>query len=397
MIDERQTTALLARAADGPSGPSRVDLTRAVRDARRRVRRTRVLTAAGVVAVTAAAAATVPLLSHPRQEASLPAARPTEVPSQGPTAVAQPPLSQVTSCTVAAAPLPDGASGSSSVQAVDVTGTWQAGRAGDQLLVWNAGELSAEFEAPGIKPTVTGVNAAGSAVGYGGLSEDDYTVQVMGGGVSTRAWKWSGGRLFDLQPVTGASAMAINDAGVVAGQRADGESAHAVYWPADSTAARDLPVPAGYGYSAVIDIFPDGRILGMIGTDGRDLETYLWSADHRSGAFVQDDKGDRVAAVAAADGWVFANRPVLLDLDTGTTRSVPVSQMPQPLAVNGAGWLAGGDERSGMVAVYDGRRVTELPTLATGPEAANFVQALSNDGRVLVGQSDNQATIWRCS
>ncbi|MFI5931581.1 hypothetical protein [Actinoplanes sp. NPDC051494] len=391
-MQDKQVVELLGGLAREPQGQPRLDVAGAIRTGKRRTLRNRTAAAAAaaaaVLAVTAVVAAGVSI--------SLPEQRPAQV--AGPVlnpAPAKAPLAQVTSCTPEILPLPDGAA-SSSIAAMDPTGTYLVGKADETPAIWKDGVFEARIPAPGLNSRPVAVNSSGIAVGYGGLDS-----------VDKESWAYAAGKVYPLKASAPVAVSGIDEAGRAAGTRIDGLRARAVVWESVMDPATDLPIPDGYVHSSAIGVFADGTVLGTVGTEKQLVrglsivqgDYYLWTPDHRGGTFLegQDGKHAKMSVLRAGDGWLYGltNGGAFARYEVATKRwSTFPTGLLQPENVNAQGWVVGEDDRTGKVFLYDGRKLITLPT--AGSETANTVPAISADGSLLAGTLGT-AAVWRCS
>ncbi|HEV8279883.1 MAG TPA: hypothetical protein VGQ26_29915, partial [Streptosporangiaceae bacterium] len=155
--DEDRIAVLLRDAGGEPPRGPRVDLTRAVHEARRRRGRRRVVAAGAAALATVLTAAAVPIFLHSDRKHPPPAVTPP------------------TTCTVSPLPLPEGSDTGSvtggSVTGGDPTGRWLVGMADDSrqpsqrtAVIWDGDRVT---ELPGAlrNGVLRDVNSAGTAVG----------------------------------------------------------------------------------------------------------------------------------------------------------------------------------------------------------------------------------------
>ncbi|HWS39289.1 MAG TPA: hypothetical protein VN408_41910 [Actinoplanes sp.] len=235
---------LLHQLPDEPPARSSVDIHGAIRSGRRRkaVRRGGYAATGAAVAIAAGGLLVLPRASAPAEVA-------------GPTAAP-------TSCEVQVLPLPDGVR-SAVVNGSDSSGRYLAGRtepAADPILWQNGLPRKLDFPGDG-RSTLTDVNTGGTAVGWGFTADTDRNPvpYVYRQGVPTPLPAPAGGR-----------ALAINDAGVIAGE-SDGT---AVRWPSSTASPVSLPVPDDTKTSLVVGIDDDGTVIGHA-----DWRTFVWRPD----------------------------------------------------------------------------------------------------------------------
>ncbi|MGK5678995.1 hypothetical protein [Actinoplanes sp. URMC 104] len=410
MNDDDYGFLLLRPLREEPSGPPAIDVVRAMREGRR-MRRRRWWTGGSALAATLVAALTGGILVAGQDK-----------PSPGPDLPPDPILPAA--CT--AGTLPMGRHTSAEVTGGDPSGAWLVGVSEahvptpgvpHSILVWHDGKLVADVTPPDIRKGSAGVrmgdiNASGVAVG--GNSDGYPDPYVLAGG---KARRLAGGR---------GEAVAINDAGVIAGQVGTPGKEKPVRWRSPDAQPEPLPLPAGIGdqRASVVDIAPDGTIVGEV-----EWRAYLWRPDGTGGYLDLPKVGGREAngfmPMVFGHGWLYG------------TLSTPVAASADPgLPLPGAGrdtmlyryelrsgtWQElNSDRREAQVAgtkfgqfmaaepkVFAGRSVLSLPAYAAPvmEGTGNFViENVSDDVRVVAGTvwSGNAdpskpavPIIWRC-
>ena len=405
LSDEEYGAALLRPLDREPTGPSTVDVMRAVDDGRRYRRRARVAGVAGVVAATAlvvsGGATVVGWGRHapPSVDPRPPAASAT-LPSPSPTTPAGP-----SACTLQRLPVPAGQPPKSLVTGGDPTGRYVLGRSypGGQshpLLIWDNGQVRT-VAMTGQDQELVDINSTGTvAVGnsFVGPKSDQETAWVYHDGVMTRL------------PGNDTSVAGVNDRGVMVGQ-AGGKP---VTWASPTSAPTALSVPAGWT-GAVSAIDENGTMVGSVSPSGpgEAATPYLWHPDGSGEplpmpvvngqpvtlAMARAIRGDWVVGWAGLDvdkaRYVYAPRWNLRTgkVDTDTFPGLAYS-------VNASGWVAGESGPAAMLGT-GGERLT-LPDLgATGTLVVNIAYTVSDDGAVLAGQAqtangDPVAVEWHC-
>ncbi|MFC7275310.1 hypothetical protein ACFQS1_15085 [Paractinoplanes rhizophilus] len=412
-------TELLRSLDPEPPQPSTVDITRAMADGRRRKSR-RAVGYAGVAAVTTLAVAgaaiavsasraktgtTTPVAASPSASAKPKAAY--TIP--GTPGWAAPAATPPTSCTLEELPVPDGVR-MALVSGADPTGAYQVGRSypkgGYQAVIWHNGK-AAKVNLPGdLEESLRDVNSAGTAVGWSYQGKSDADTGPV-------PYAYVHGKVVKLPGVSRGEATAINEAGAIAGEAGD----HAVVWPSATAKPIVLPVPKGMQSATATDIDEDGTVVGSL-----DLKVpYVWFADgtHRALPLPTVDGKTAVSARAFSvrNGWAIgvadqndegrAGKPadriwaVRWNVRTGETL-IADDWQTRADARNAQGWEVG-ITKQGRAALLAGGKRIELPALAQHEPGllTNVPNAISDDGRVISGQSDDasdtiRAVIWRC-
>ncbi|MEU4693164.1 hypothetical protein [Actinoplanes sp. NPDC023714] len=390
-MNEEEYGNLLLRPLDtgGPDGPSKVDVGRAMRDGLR-VRRVRAWSSAAVAAGVAVVITGGVLVLRPQAEEMTPALP------------ADPTLPRA--CTAAA--LPTGRATSASVEAGDPGGTYLVGSSepvdgGDHdVLVWRNGELVATVAQRSPKVSMQDINASGVAVG----------ATVAG---NTIPFAYHDGEITRMKGV--GNAVAINDAGVVAGDTEGApDAARPQRWSSWDAEPEPMPLPAGMAGGEAYDITEDGTIL--VGLWGKqDSGPYLWHADgslERILPPVADPdpgKGSGVGPIAIHFGWIYAER-TRDDARSALYRYEPGSRTWQKLSDDRYAVQVPAVQRRGGgfiqddPAVYVGDRVLKLPKLKRYDDDSFGVTFISENARVAAGSnlSGDAAgrpvvpVIWRC-
>ena len=402
--DEDYGAALLRPLDRDPSGPSTVDVMRAVEDARRYRRRAGIAGVAGVVAATArvvtGGVTVVGWGRHaPTAIDSRPPAASTTVasPSPSPPAPAGP-----TTCAMQRLPVPAGQPPKSIVTGGDPTGRYILGRSypGGQshpLLIWDNGQVRT-VAMQGQDQELWDITSTGTIAVGSSFIGDQQVAWVYHDGVTTRLQGGSG------------YASGVIDQGVIVGAIGN----KPVMWRSASSAPTVLSLPAPGWVGTVDGIDEDGTMVGQV-SDGKNPDSvvgYLWHPDgtgERLPVPVANGKpvtsylarairGDWVVGWAsqAVDrgSYIYAPR---WNLRTG---EVDVTSFPGVAnAINAEGWIAG--EIRYRAAVGGGAPLT-LPDLGSSePAAANIAYTISDDGAVAAGQvqsanGDPVAVEWQC-
>jgi hypothetical protein len=327
-----------------------------------------------------------------------------------------------TSCTVNALPMPDGHHVGSAI-AIDpsgryiVLGSAESRRAvfaiggspavdtGSTSLtsLWVDGELR-RLDVPG---EAADVNASGVVVGSGRtgpwILRDGHVATLPGG---AEGWEVRDEGFTHY-------AYAINSTGAVAGTRQLGTSSlpmsRPVVWRSPDADAIDLPIPAGVFSSEAFDIDDDGTVVGVIdmGTpNGQASRAHVWFPDGTGRDLLTPPGSGLINPVAwkIRNGWVAgaahipavgSEKPPMLvgmrwNLRTGEAHALP------PVAgggVNRHGWIVGRGEH-GMLVTDAG--TVQLPDLVAPDARGTSAKGLSDDGRMIVGESNSKPVLWRC-
>jgi uncharacterized membrane protein len=346
----------------------------------------------------------------PRPVASVPPSKPAyTIPgTPGPTAPAATPP---TGCRVERLTVP-GDSYQAIAGAMDPTGSYQVGRTypksgGYRAAVWHDGRIT-NVNLPGdLEESLTDVNSAGVAVGwsYTGSTDAD---------TGPAPYVYRNGKAAKLPGARRGQAHAINEAGAIVG---DDNQGHALLWTSPTATPVRLPGPPGANEVRALDIDDDGTVVGDI-----DLEKpYVWFPDgtHRELPLpaVDDDKIGTARAFAIRNGWVTGVAdggiggavggrdgrlyPVRWNLRTGEVR-VFAELDGGADAVSAQGWQVGTDRKGRAVLLTGGTPVLLPALISAKPNGVSTIaNALSDDGRVIAGQSDDangsiRPVLWRC-
>lgn len=393
---------LLRSLDDEPDTPSTVDIRRAISTARRR-RLRRSAGYAGAAAVTAVAVTGASIAtgvfgsdpSAPITQAATASAAPAWAPS---------------SCTLERLAAPDKAP-MAIIGGADPTGRYLVGRSypkggGYQAVLWQDGKPKKVALPGNVEEDLRAVNSSGTAVGF---SYDS------GGSVP---YAYSNGEVTRLPGVQHGDAGAINDKGEILGSNADDKP---IVWKSLTDAPATLPLPAGTKQAAASDLDEDGTIVGSIDYK----RPYIWlpnGTHHELPMPVVDGKPVAVAqAHHISNGWVTGMasitdlgpkglakgaqdqlRAVTWNLRTGKVTATAALKRPAD-AVNAQGWQIGTD-KEGHAALVTSKGTVTLPELApaTSPNGVSTIaNAMSADGRLIAGQSDDKKdvirpVVWHC-
>jgi uncharacterized membrane protein len=420
---------LLKSLDDEPRKPSTVDINRAIADGRRRHRARHAAGYAGAAAVTAVAVAgasvaggvftdpapKVAATGKPRPSASVPPKPAYTIP--GDAGWRAPAATPPTKCTLDRLPAPDGAP-MALVSGADPAGRYIVGRSyprggGYQAVLWHDGKARKVMLPGDLEESLRDVNSTGTAVGWS---------YHQAGPVP---YVYRDGKVSKLPGVKRGSANAINDAGAIVGED---EAAHVpVVWPSATAKAFRLPVPAGTGRAGAQDIDEDGTTVGTLD----DERPYVWFPDgtHRelpmpaidgapavsARAFTirngwatgvaetgGDGNGGKESAEGGGKGPAVRMTAVSWNVRTGEVRTSDDFDLRAD-ATNAQGWQVG-ISKQGRAVLLAGGAPVKLPELAPHKPGGltNIPSTLSDDGRLVAGQSDDatdtiQAVVWHCT
>lgn len=430
MTDDEYLIRLLRLFDDEPSRPTRVDLIRAIAEARRRRRTRRIVGAGGAAALTMVMVAALPATFQgirPGQgdqpagnaAASAPTASLTTAASAGVPATGDPakpvlgapaasPVATVpppTSCAVEPLPVP-GRHPMSLVTGADPSGRFLLGRSyppkgtgSYPILIWDNGKATV-VKVPGDDQSLTDATSTGTVVGSGWSAKGPLPYLVRDGQVTR------------LKSNGVAQARAINEAGQIVGSQGDRRP---VIWPSVDAAPVELRLPGPGWRGEAIDIDEDGTVVGVVTADGGSTEqAQIWYPDGTGKLLDRPEvNGERVASFrpqTIRNGWVTGLAgsgttkeqeyiPVRLHLRSNQFVGFPRNQV-WPQRGNAQGWVVGSTP-DGAALLTDAGTVV-LPALDNRRHAvANLGWTVSDDGRTIGGQSDSakgdpQAVRWRC-
>ncbi len=420
-FDEESARAVLGALDDEPDTPPAISISRAVAEGRKRRRARRVggySAAAGVTALMlVGVAVAVPAWrgGHSSPTSGAPssvatsnrAATPTNA-AWAATYPAVPEVKAPTQCQIKKLPLPDGRK-MSLVTGADPSGRFLLGRTYPDplksfhynMVIWDR-LVPKAVEVPGDDQDLKDINTHGVAVG------DSYV------GAGLTAWLYRDGKVSKLPGGDGAEARAINEANVVVG----GRNSKPIVWRSIDSKPVELPLPAGADSGEAMGIDEDGTIVGFVATSGPNSRVehtpYAWLPNGlgqelkvpapASGKAV-DPADPGAHAFTIRNGWVIGNAnhsAVRWDLRTGEPRVFP-QFFVQAESVNTHGWQVGTDPTGRAVFLSDSGTVV-LPDLAPhkAGESTNIPSTVSDDGKVIGGQEDDQAgviraVVWTCA
>ncbi|GAA1404695.1 hypothetical protein GCM10009662_33600 [Catellatospora coxensis] len=413
MTDDELARRLLLPLDEHPDTPSRVDITAAVATGTKRARARRPPLPAAAVAAGLAVATVPAVISRSAPPAPTATGRPSATAAPSPTAPAYERATATLPSSCAGRVLPVTKGIQSHVFAVDPTGRYATyvtypRDGGTQLFVWHEGKVT-KIGGPGNSDSLDSVNSHGVAVG------DVHLYDAVPHGIVV-----SGGKL-SLLPGGQADARAINDHGVIVGNRADKSAA--LRWPSRSEEPVELPVPDEYALAMANDIDADGTVVGHVENRTYSRQNpvweqvaYVWPGNGPGRALAAPTlpgvEFSHYSARAVSNGWVLGAAfteqgtkmiPVRWDLNTGKAQVLPELDIASD--VNPYGWIVGMSKDQHAV-LTDGVTTVRLPDVLPFPKkyGMNFATSVSDDGRTIVGNVDDanraglqQAVLWQCS
>jgi uncharacterized membrane protein len=415
---EQYARQLLRPLGDSPSGPSRVDIARAVADGRRRQSRRRAAMLSGLSVLVATVTAAAVLVGRPDPDAGpVPAHSTTGTAGPTPTGPNGPP--PPTDCSVTRLPILAGHR-SSLVTGASRKGTYVVGATSpDEVIglegdiggpgadrhpvIWHGDDVT-EVPMVGTWRELNDVNSSGVAVGVTSevWNREDYRLR-------STPWMYRDGTLSRLPGLSGYPSVgveAINDAGVMVGNGSDpSRRSRPLIWRDPDRPPTPLPLPPGVSTGSVAGIENDGTVVGSVGDD-KTARAYMWGPDGSGRALPTPHIAGRPAkysiARAIAGAWVLGSA-TNEDYETTTVlwnrRRDSVTLRPGSelwLAVNPLGWTVGyGHERRPVYGWADG--VVALPEPAPGQDLGTGV-AVSDDGKTIAGYLSTEpgAAVWQC-
>lgn len=268
-------------------------------------------------------------------------------------------------------------------------------------LVWHDGDVTVLDAPGGVGAVAQDVNSHGDVVGV-----------TQGEDTPTHGVLWRGGQVIDLPLLPGggfAVPTAINDAGLIVGYAAGGETSHAVAWSADSPQSiQDLGVMAGSAY--LTDVTEQGAVVGWTETAGEEFGQQAIAGTVREGLTTLPGPVPGTNSVArAAAGPYIVGTAVLTsgseDLGSAVVwaptgpRALPGTQ-PDAYAVNDHGTVVGFDADLGPV-IWVGDHEQPLPALAAGdPFSTSATVATDNNtaaGISADAQGHSRPVTWSCT
>lgn len=377
--------------------PPRVDLNQVLTAGRRSLRRRRSIGVAGVSALVVSAMLATPSViraagtSSQHQPANLPAAagapRATqEVASAAPGA--QP-------CAVTPLPSPAGMV-QVEATAVDPTGRYIGGQAwsGQNAvpILWTGGTphvLPVEAESA----TVDAVNANGVVVGVADKGSDEYVYRYQDGKVTKLQSLPHYPRLFAAASINAAGDVVIN---AETSSSVEGADAVGVIWPAGSTTAQKVSLPAGANLFAITD---DGTRVGASYLAGVADAGYTWDAIG-NGRKLAGPSGLQSVAYGARGDWVAGAvgrfpdsvHAARWNLRTGSVTVLNDSESGD--AVNASGWVV---TRTAVIRDKDPIPLQSLPIdMKTTLKGISDTNLVVGSAAPKSGSLTSQAVTWQC-
>jgi hypothetical protein len=399
MDEELEVRARLA-AVDVP--PSRIELDGLVVAGRRQAFRRRTTQAVGGVAMATALLLAAPFVLIERGKQPAPLTAPESLSAENsPSAVASASATAAPagSCAMTELSIPPGMKDVSAA-AVDPTGTYIVGHGAEGQnfvpVLWTRGQPQALPRA-GRSIQLTAVNASGVMVGL--LVMEDHAAHVV---------RYENGTYTQLKLPVGTRdpfpVPAINAAGDIVinakvGPESEDQGSVAVYWPAGSTTAVRLPLPAGANVNEITD---DRNVVGTIYVDGNGVDPYVWDLQGR-GSMLKRPSGQTGTGYAARGDWATGGLwstsgnngidpgTALWNIRTGTLTQLPM--VGPGIAVNSSGTvvsLEGTVARPGAVVVLaaPAGQTAHAWDIADNELVVGQVQALNN--------ANLGPRVWQC-
>jgi len=401
MSDEEFGRRLLAPLRDEPDGVPAIDLPRAMAEGLRRRRLRRWSSGAAVVAATAAAAGGGALaVSSPPAPPPPPSPKVSVVPTSAPGPIG---------CRVTRLPT-DGVA-KALVTGGDPSGHYLTGRlypgtsSRKRTVIWKDGAILAYPALGGSDASFQDVNGRGVAVG-----------SAYDGGEKQHAYVYRDGAVTRLRGGE-AAAVAINDAGVIAGNLGPGFAPVPGRWASAGANATKLPLPAGMAGGEVAGIAEDGTIVGTVAPAHAEGTGYLWLAAGNGRRMPLPTVDGRRATFfwpeSIGGGWVVGRAvfdtpdglrrftSMRYTIGTGTYERLAADMNPPAIGAPN-GWILG--TVLDTPAVLAGTKVVRLP--AYQKHRRYVVSSFSADGRVAAGYSVDGGTdtrvgnlplMWTCA
>ncbi|GAA4599270.1 hypothetical protein BJY16_003019 [Actinoplanes octamycinicus] len=208
-----------------------------------------------------------------------------------------------------------------------------------------------------------------------------------------------------------AAAVAINDAGVVAGALGAAPDEVPARWASVTAAPVPLPLPPGATHGVVEGLDEDGTVVGRVGSETGLDSGYLWWPGGTGQAMrLPTVDGRRASAfwpTSISNGWVAGDAvfesprqreftPMRYRITSGAYERLDGLWRAELITPNG--WVAGAGEDT--PALLAGPAPVRLPGLDR--EAASYMlTSISDDGRTISGYSSgpdvsNDPLLWRC-
>jgi hypothetical protein len=399
MTDDELAVRLLAPLHEDPSGPSTVDVRRAMTEGRKRrfLRRWSGGVALAALTAVAAGGGTVAVAAMHRDPGPRPSPTATADITTKPTVAAPRPPS----CTVAR--LPTGGVTKALVTAGDPSGRYLAGRiyppgAPVRTAIWKDGVLHSDAELPGEDPQINDLNSSGIGVGSGYTSQDREYAYAVSKGHATRLRGGQG------------EARAINASGMIVGSVGGALARVPATWASPDAAPTKLAMPKGMRIGESLDVADDGTILGALAPDGTySLTGYYWSPDGTAHAMplptVDGEKSTGFSPTSLNGAWIYGSAvyetksatsftAMRYNIATGKYQRL-ATELQDPVGADN-GWILGIGQRGPTLLV--GSKAIVLPKY--GEQDDYFMSSFSADGGVIAGYSStgmsNHPLVWRC-
>ncbi|GAA5188408.1 hypothetical protein GCM10023322_39040 [Rugosimonospora acidiphila] len=378
--------------------PTRVDLNQVITVGRRSLRRRRSFGVAGVSALVVAAMLATPLVIRaadgPSGHRSVAAPIAAGAPRATQDAASATPSAQP--CAVTALPSPNGLA-DVEASAVDPTGRYVGGQAwvgqNGVPILWTGGRAQV-LPVHAKSATVDAINANGVVVGQAENSPDDqYVYRYQNGTVTKLSPLPHYPHLFPTASINAAGDVVIN---AEAKGSVEGAGAVGVIWPAGSTTAHKVTLPAGANLFAITD---DGTRVGTSYVAGVADAAYTWDANGH-GRKLAAPSGQKSLAYGARGEWVTgavgefpgASQTARWNLRTGSVTIL--NSADNGGAVNASGWVVT------PTAVIPDKN--PIPLQSFSADARVTLKGIS-DTNLVVGYAapksrdgHSQAVTWQC-
>lgn len=289
-----------------------------------------------------------------------------------------------------------------SVRHVSDSGEYLAGfhrsDGGPIPVVWHDGEaveITQDFQ-------INDINSDGVAVGYKYNAETE----------ENEAWMWRDGTFTQLtapDPKGGVQAVAINDAGVIAGNTGLTHLDDEVYtdvplrWQAGETEAKELEVEAGLLGTAV-DIAADGTVAGTQTEDHQIGPSSVWAWNPDGESTELTAPAEPVGTVEAVRGdWVLT-REYRWNLSEPDAPTANAMYGPADVDDQGRGYGSEWDDSdTSHPAMEADGEITLLPELDDehSEDTSDYITGVNADGTLAAGSSakgERQLpVVWNCA
>jgi uncharacterized membrane protein len=266
-------------------------------------------------------------------------------------------------------------------------------------LVWHDGKVAVLDAPAGVDAVAQDVNSHGDVIGV--LQSED---------TPTRGVLWRGDQVIDLPSLQGggyAVPTAINDAGLIVGYAAGGETNHAVAWSADSPQSiQDLGAMAGSAY--LTDVTQQGTVVGWT-ESAEEFRQQAIAGTVREGlrTLPGTEPGTNSVARAAAGRYIVGSAVLTGGSEDLGSAVVWASPGPRPLpgaqaaanAVNDHGTVVGSDSDGPVI--WIGGHKQPLPALAAGDPFSTSATVVTNNNTAAGISADPQGhprpVTWTCT